>query len=251
MSTTNMGMWKSMGISYTNSAFKHPSVDRNIHVLADVPHLIKLIRNNYLDHGFVLKTDNGDKFIGKDIVQNLLMVQSKSELRFTYKVTDQHLNVHSAQRQKVKITVQLFSRTVSKAIQYYADNNLAKSLNWKELNLIINNWFDLLNSQHMVCDNSKAYGLDLERQNELLARMDKFILSMKVHGKQALMQFQKGILMTNYSLRNLYEDLKLHYNIQYIITRRLNQDVLENFCSFMRAMGGCNDHPTHIDFKYR
>jgi len=59
MGTTNMGMWKSMGISYTNSAIIHPSVDRNIHVLADVPHLIKLIRNNYLDHGFVLKTDNG------------------------------------------------------------------------------------------------------------------------------------------------------------------------------------------------
>jgi len=103
----------------------------------------------------------------------------------------------------------------------------------------------------MVGDNSKAYGLDLERQNELLARMDKFILSMRVHGKQALMQFQKGILMTNCSLRNLYEDLKLHYNIQYIITRRLNQDVLENFFSFIRAMGGCNDHPTPIDFKYR
>jgi len=103
----------------------------------------------------------------------------------------------------------------------------------------------------MVGDNSKAYGIDLERQNELLARMDKFILSMRVFGKQALMQFQKGILMSNSSLRNLYEDLKIHYNMQYIITRRLNQDVLENFFSFMIAMGGCNDHPTPVDFKYR
>jgi len=34
MGTTNMGMWKSMGISYTKSSFKHPSVDKNIHVLA-------------------------------------------------------------------------------------------------------------------------------------------------------------------------------------------------------------------------
>jgi len=59
MFTTNKGMWKSMGISYTNSSFKHSSVDKNIHVLADVPHLIKLVRNNYVDHGYVLKTDNG------------------------------------------------------------------------------------------------------------------------------------------------------------------------------------------------
>jgi len=103
----------------------------------------------------------------------------------------------------------------------------------------------------MIGDNSKAYGLHLERQNELLARMDKFILSMRVHGKQALMQFQKSILMTNFSLRNLYEDLKLHYNMQYIMTHRLNQDVLENFFSFMKEMGECNDYPTPIDFKYR
>jgi len=67
------------------------------------------------------------------------MVQSKSELRFTYKVTDQHLDVHGAQRQKVKTAVQLFSRTVSKAIQYYADKNLAKPLNWKEVLFIITN----------------------------------------------------------------------------------------------------------------
>lgn len=79
----------------------------------------------------------GDKFIGKNIFQNLLMVQSKSELRFTYKVTDHHLNVHGAQRQKVKTAVQLFSRTVSKAIQYYADKNLAKPLNWKEVYLLL------------------------------------------------------------------------------------------------------------------
>jgi len=90
----------------------------------------------------------------------------------------------------------------------------------------------------MVCDSSKAYGLDIQRPNEIL---DKFIISMRVHGKRALVQFQKGIVMANNSLRNLYEDLKLYHNIQYILTRRLNQDVLENFFSFMRAMGGCND----------
>jgi len=79
----------------------------------------------------------GDKFIGKNIFQSLLMVQGKSELRFTYKVTDHHLNVRNSQRQKVKIAVQLFSRTVSKAIQYYADKNLAKPLNWKEVPIYI------------------------------------------------------------------------------------------------------------------
>lgn len=51
----------------------------------------------------------------------------------------------------------------------------------------------------MVGDNSMAYGMNIVEQNSLLDRMDTFILSMRVHGKQSLMQFQKGILMTNLS----------------------------------------------------
>lgn len=84
----------------------------------------------------------------------------------------------------------------------------------------------------MVGDNSMAYGMNIVEQNSLLDRMDTFILSMRVHGKQSLMQFQKGILMTNLSLRRLLNDLQQNYKGQYIITRRVNQDVLENFKNY-------------------
>jgi len=53
-----------------------------------------------------------------------------------------------------------------------------------------------------------AYGMNIVEQNSLLDRMDKFILSMRVHGKQSLMQFQKSILMTNLFLRRLLNDLQ-------------------------------------------
>jgi len=36
----------------------------------------------------------------------------------------------------------------------------------------------------MVGDNSMAYGMSIVDQNNLLDRMDKFILSMRVHGKK-------------------------------------------------------------------
>jgi hypothetical protein len=39
--------------------------------------------------------------------------------------------------------------------------------------------------------------------------------------------------------------------LEYIITRRLNQDILENFFSHVRAMGGANDNPNPIDFMHR
>jgi len=64
MGPTNMGLWKSMNVSHTNSSFNHPLMpDRRIHVFADAPHLLKLIRNNFLDHGFLLKNNNGMNYL--------------------------------------------------------------------------------------------------------------------------------------------------------------------------------------------
>lgn len=49
MSPSNMGLWRSLNITTTNTSFKHPKTCRNIHVFADVPHLLKLARNHLLD----------------------------------------------------------------------------------------------------------------------------------------------------------------------------------------------------------
>lgn len=64
MGPSNMGLWKSLEISILNTSFKHPATNNNIYVFADVPHLLKLARNHFIDSGFILKND---KFIGKDI----------------------------------------------------------------------------------------------------------------------------------------------------------------------------------------
>lgn len=73
---------------------------------------------------------------------------------------------------------------------------------------------------------------------------------MRVGKHRQLIQFQKGIL-SNASLLSLYKYLKETYNMEYVLTHRLNQDVLENFFSYIRGMGGSNDHPCTLDIKYR
>lgn len=60
-----------------------------------------------------------------------------------------------------------------------------------------------------------------------------------------------GILYSNESLRNLLRDIKLEYSgIHYFITRRLNQDVLENLFSYLKGMNGANTHLSPLDFKH-
>lgn len=71
-----------------------------------------------------------------------------------------------------------------------------------------------------------------------------------IPGKRSIEQFQKGILISNKSLDMLHEYVK-KYDMSYILTSRLNQDILENFFGAIRSKGGLNDHPTPKDVKYR
>lgn len=50
----------------------------------------------------------------------------------------------------------------------------------------------LLNTQHKFDKGTESYGLNLEKQNDLLTKMTNFITNMKVHGNNHLLPFQKG-----------------------------------------------------------
>lgn len=114
-----------------------------------------------------------------------------------------------------------------------------KNINWKEchqLIKLINDWFDLFNSSrkfgiHSGCN---AFGTDIINQTSLLNNVTSRISSLTVGKQKSLMPFQKGILLNNTSLLQMYTYLKLKYSVEYIITSHLNQDALENFFIYSR-----------------
>jgi len=65
---------------------------------------------------------------------------------------------------------------------------------------LINDWFDLLNTQFPVDKFTKSYGMDLDSQNSVLDQMDYFITNMKVYGSKRRLPFQTGNLI-NYSFK--------------------------------------------------
>lgn len=100
-------------------------------------------------------------------------------------------------------------------------------------------------------DRKKAFGLSLDLQHNILDQMSKVMSELRVKGRKTLLPFQKGILISNTSLKLLFDDLKTRHNVKYILTYRLNQDVLENMFGALRARGGLHDHPDALEFKYR
>nr|CAH7713705.1 unnamed protein product [Callosobruchus chinensis] len=255
MGTGNTSLWSQLGIGYDKKCFINHPCDNSlkIFVFADPPHLIKLARNHLIDHGFVV--DN--KLINIDYFEALLNI-STSELTLAHKLTPHHLCLKGSLRQKVRPTVQLLSNSVAQAVNYAGENGLMpKDSYWKEAAVIVqlfNDWFDLLNSRSKIvanCPTRNAYGTNLDEQTVLLDKMSDLVNSMRVGKHKGIIPFQKGILLTSRSLKALLPYLQEKYNVEYILTSRLNQDVLENFFSYIRGMGGANDHPSPLDFKYR
>lgn len=96
-------------------------------MFADVPHLIKLLRNHFIDRGFVI---NG-KLIQKDIIVSLLACTS-SELSITHKISCKHLQVSVCERQNVKMATKLFSHTIAQAIVRAASTGYLVDKEWEE-----------------------------------------------------------------------------------------------------------------------
>lgn len=265
LSSTNVRLQKSLGIKVSetsiNSFFEHPQ-DKSLKnfYIADVLHSLKLIRNNFVDSGFTI---NG-KYITKYFLEKLVLL-NKGDLKIVHKLETKHIDAKGAERQKVSYAAKVLSNTTAEAIRYcglngFFDDKNSVCKNYNECADFIkltNDWFDLMNSttKYGCKKKSHAYGVDLQNQNLLLDKMSDCIKNLKVGTKKSLLSFQKGILLSNSSLKSLLSYLQQKYEpgfkIDYIITRRLNQDVLENFFSYVRAMGAAYEKFSALQFQYR
>ena len=111
LGSSNIRMWKELGIDpiANKISFRNPSADREVYVFADVPHSIKLIRNNFIDSGFYL--ENGSLISVKSIKE--MVGKVGSEYGLAYKLNEMHVNVEGPQRQRVMYAVQLMSKSCS------------------------------------------------------------------------------------------------------------------------------------------
>lgn len=83
----NQGLWKAMGITVENTSSEHPVTKQPVYFFADVPHLLKLLRNWFIDTGFILP---GNIKISKDPVK-CLVDSTRSEISSYYKLKLLHL----------------------------------------------------------------------------------------------------------------------------------------------------------------
>lgn len=246
-----------IGIEPDNKCyFQHPSHDSyKVFVFNDAPHLLKLVRNHFIDYGFIID----EQVVSKECVEEAISLNDK-DLKVVFKITQESLDVRGSNRQKVSTAAKLFSKTTARGVLWCGQQGFLKAHNFQitcEFLELIDSWFDVFNSKLLTNKFGKEpYGINLQHQNKILNDVTEVMLRMKVGQKKNLLPFQKGFILNNESLKNLFYYLKETFsneafNVQFILTNRLTQDVIENLFSYIRSMGIGHNHPSALNFQYR
>ncbi|KAF0305951.1 Transposable element P transposase [Amphibalanus amphitrite] len=250
MGGSNLGVWKALGVSHDGrSWFLNPGdSNRRVWVLADPPHIMKRVRNNLLDHG--IRTSQGG-LLDKALMEEMVAINGASaEYRVAHKVhLATHVQVKNMARQKVRPAMELLSATVALAIE----RHLGRREEVRALR-VLDSGMDVLNAIHPkdVKPLRRGYSGTTEQESALTA-LEKEARELRVcPRKDALLPFQKGIILSVSSVRGLLQDLKAKFGEQtYLLTRRLSQDRLEGFFGMVRSGGGSNLNPTPTEVRSR
>lgn len=233
-------VWKLLDVSVDKPFFEDPVSGEKIYMFVDALHLLKQLRNYFLDTGFILR--DGKKITKQPIIN--LINSTNEEISSRHKLTEKHIDCMRPQRQNFSLVIQLLSHTTATALcDSKIDDEAEVTGNFIEL---VSKWFDIMHSYppEMNFCMKQPFGIDLKNQISVLNEMYDTIYAMTCRQKDCLQTFQKGILMSINSLKCLFEDLKQHL-IPYIVTSRLNLDSLENL--FSKITDGLLDHPSPVE----
>ena len=241
-------------ITPTNPYFTHKG--RKIFYLYDTPHLIKAVRNNLMKYEFHFG-DDSQKIACWEHIRLLYKRDSSLDIRCCTKLTEKHLNPNGFMKMKVKLATQVLSHTVSATMNTYVSLGALPPAAYGTVELI-NNFdqiFDCLNSSNLNDVKPARRAItETSKHHELLTEMIKFVSSITVIdptlNKDVTNRLKclRGLVLTLHGTLALWKELHDNQSLKFLLTRRLNQDPLENFFGTIRQQGRNSDNPTPLQF---
>ncbi|XP_071384885.1 DNA transposase THAP9 [Centroberyx affinis] len=240
------------------SSFPHPAdPSQVVHVVLDVCHMLKLLRNA-LAEGGTLQTPTGK--ISWQYLQDLNKLQETEGLRLGNKLKMANIRWEK-QKMKVKLAAQVFSSSVADALEYCNTQLHLPQFRGCEETVeflrTIDAAFDVLNSRNPLGKGCKApmRTSNKDRVEQILLKAQESLLELK-NDKGIPMHSGKrktcvvGFIANCVSVWNIFQEVVCKPNApcRYFLTYKLSQDHLELFFSSIRACGGFNNNPTARQF---
>ncbi|KPJ09927.1 Transposable element P transposase [Papilio machaon] len=237
--------------------------DIKVFPIFDSPHLIKGIRNNFLEKNVRFIQGGKVKIAKWEHLKMLLDVDvGEDDIRMLNKLTEHHVIKEKIPKMKVKNAAQVFSQRVSATLRFLAKHNILpkECEDTAEFLFIFDKLFDAFYG-HSYQESSKLYKSCLKvnsihhklwddclpilrsMQFETMGRGDGTKITKFVQ-VPSIKNWIKNILV----FKEMINYTKNKYNVTSLLTRNFNQDPLENFFSSIRSNGVRNVSPTCWQF---
>ncbi|XP_015118438.1 uncharacterized protein LOC107042082 [Diachasma alloeum] len=234
-------MWKKFEIAENNVDCKHPlNDDRKLWFFSDFPHLIKTLRNWVVKNKIFMTPDGGVTLGNWEAVLRAEPPDSPAP-RLAHVLSWEHLNPSGFRKMNVPMAFQLFCPQVQVAMALHVKESLPSRLFCNRVDDLITAMMSLTPAgalgHNSVHKKSIADFLPYLKQWEDLCNTSDPVLTS--FSAPTLL----GLKVTLQATLELFDYLHTRHGYQYLMTCRVNQDVLERFVGLVRAACGCNDHP--------
>lgn len=198
----------------------------------DTPHLLKRTRNILTKYDIKF----GDETAKWSHIVDFYTSGKSQPIRIAPKLSDSHVDCNSFEKMKVCYATQILSRTVASGVYTYATLGGLPREAIGTANFVcnMNELFDDFNSSVLNHYRSRKCGInDTNGNKEFLDDMRSWIQSWEILGTNRQIPSVQGWLLNISSLQGLWEDVSSVYKLQYVLSRRINQDCLEIFFFFV------------------
>lgn len=229
---------------------------RKIYSIFDTPHLFKNFRNHFIKSNFKFQNEE----VSFQDVRNVYNIDKNTVTsRSLLKITENHINPGPFQMMSCKLAMQLYSNTMAATIKtcvYTGELKSKTAIQTANMIKYLNDLLDVLNSMSLYNSNPFKCAISNERPQQLQF-LEKAIstfetlVKMDVKNKKSINSRPlcfDGMCWTLKSIIMLYNEQK-EIGFTYILTGRLNSDVIENTFSVFRQRGGYNRNPTARVFR--
>ncbi|KAG0437470.1 hypothetical protein HPB47_017434 [Ixodes persulcatus] len=223
--------------------------DERVYFMFDTPHLLKCTRNNLRKGNLQI----GSKTVKWSYIREVHSSSHPLKLKLAPKLTDRHVNQTPFGNMKVKLAAQVLSNSVAAAVFTFAALNILApdSVFTAEFIERMDQLFDSLNSSVVCRDDSRKlrYAITATSEHhEFLKSCLSWIAQWKFISAPKQPPTIKGWQITVSAILLFWEDVHQNCDTEVLLTRRLNQDPIENLFATVRQQHGCNETPNAFQF---
>ncbi|PAA89251.1 hypothetical protein BOX15_Mlig012677g1 [Macrostomum lignano] len=229
--------------------FRHPVSLKPVYVIVDIPHCLKNLRNALMKNDVAF---DGHKLAKWQHVVDFFEADRSRSLRLASQLTDAHIALPLGQKMRVSIAAQVLSHSVASGMQTLVHHQEIEpsALQTAEFLQRVNDLFDMLNSAivHDKGFKRPIFRESLAAQTNELRKAEAFLQSLRFLPKsgkpeKSTMKFKEAWRLSAASIRELSTALIDEESFDFVCTRSLTQDHVENLFSIIRGRNGFNEKP--------